>query len=305
MTGPERGFLLLCSPLGDPDRRVLTAAQLRMLGRAVQSAPRDPADRAITLQDIRTLGYAEDMAGRIFALLQEEARLDRYLQRAESCGCVCLTQLSPHYPQTLYDKLGTEGPGSIWCRGDGSVLHGRKISLVGSRELSEENQRFAAEAGRQAALQGYTLVSGNARGADRTAQEACLAAGGQVISVVADGLADKPLRDNLLYVSEEGFDLPFSAQRALSRNRIIHAMGDMTFVAQCGYQVGGTWSGTVKNLRFGYSPVYVYADESPAQQLLCDMGAKGIQITQLGDLAALDAPEDNFLSDDRINGGQQ
>ncbi len=295
MTGRERGFLLLCSPLGDPERHSLTPAQLRTLGKAVQAAARPDADRDMTLQDILSLGYAEDMAKRIFGLLQEEQRLDRYLQQGQKQGCVCLSQLSPHYPGAVLDKLGLEGPGSIWCKGDGSALHGRKIALVGSRELMEANREFAVAVGRQAALQGYTLVSGNARGADQAAQNACLEAGGRVISVVADSLTDKLLRENLLYISQEGFDLPFSAQRALSRNRIIHVLAEKTFVAQCGYQVGGTWSGTVKNLRFGYSPVYVFADESPAQKLLCDMGAQAVETKQLEDMEALSPSVNSFL----------
>ncbi len=291
MTGPERGFLLLTSPLGDPERHTLTPAQLRTLGKAVQSTRREAAQRDLGVSDLQAMGYAEDMARRIFALLQEEQRLDLYLQKGQKKGCVGLAQVSAHYPRRIFDKLGLEGPGSIWCRGDGSLLHEKMISLVGSRELSADNRRFAEEVGRQAARQGWVLVSGNARGADQAAQNACLEAGGKVICVVADSLWDKPLRENVLYLSEDGFDLPFTSLRALSRNRIIHALGQMTFVAQCGYQTGGTWSGTVKNLRFSWSPVYVYADESPAQQLLCQMGAQEVRAEQLTDLGAL-APAD-------------
>ena len=40
--------------------------------------------------------------------------------------------------------------------------------------MRQENRTFAEEVGRQAALQGLTLVSGNARGADRAAQESCV-----------------------------------------------------------------------------------------------------------------------------------
>ena len=139
-------------------------------------------------------------------------------------------------------------------------------------------------------MQGYVLVSGNARGADQAAQNACLEAGGKVISVVADALVEHSTKENVLYISEDDFDAPFSAQRALSRNRIIHSLGQMTFVAQCGYQQGGTWDGTVKNLRFGYSPVYCFADGSPAQTLLTEMGAQSVEISQLTNLASLPKP---------------
>jgi predicted Rossmann fold nucleotide-binding protein DprA/Smf involved in DNA uptake len=169
------------------------------------------------------------------------------------------------------------------------------VALVGSRDLSRENREFAREVGRQAALQGYVLVSGNARGADQEAQNACLAHGGYVISVVADSLAEHGKRDRVLYLSEDEFAADFSAARALSRNRVIHALGQITFVAQCGYQTGGTWDGTVKNLRFGYSPVFCFADGSPAQKLLEDMGADIVTLQQMQNFDTLQSKIDKLF----------
>jgi hypothetical protein len=84
----------------------------------------------------------------------------------------------------------------------------------------------------------------------------------------------------MLYVSEDCFDEPFSAQRALSRNRCIHAMGEKVLVAQCSYQQGGTWDGTVKNLRFSWSSVFCLDDHSPASELLNQMGANLISVDE-------------------------
>jgi len=159
--------------------------------------------------------------------------------------------------------------------------------LVGSRDIMPKNKVFAAEVGRQAALQGYTLVSGNARGADRTAQNACLRAGGRVISVVADSLAQKTIQNRVLYLSEDDFDSEFSAQRAISRNRIIHALAEKTFVAQSNVGFGGTWDCTVKNLRSGWSPVFCFDDGSDAAMQLTQMGACGVQLSDLRDLGSL------------------
>ncbi len=287
MTGREAGFLLLTSYLGDPERKVLTAPQLRTLGQRVQATEKPALDRQLQLSDLCALGYGEQMAQRIYTLLQDTQVLSYYLQKGREADCVPLTQLSFQYPRAVFEKLGLEGPGSLWCKGDLSILQEKAVSLVGSRQLREENRRFAAEAGRQAARQGYVLISGNARGADQVAQNACLEAGGKVISVVADALTDKKIQNNVLYISEDGFDLPFSAQRALSRNRVIHAMGAAVLAAQCGYQEGGTWSGSVKNLRFGWSPLYCFRDDSPAQRLLCDMGAEGIEMEQLQNISLL------------------
>ena len=175
------GFLLLCSHLGNPERRPLTTAQLRVLSQRVQNhGPwEDPGD--LTPKSLKALGYPEEFSERIVALLEEEELLSRYLQKAKNRKCVPITRQDPRYPQVLREKLGPDAPGTLWAKGDLRLLEEPMVALVGSRELEVPNGRFAMEAGRQAARQGYVLVSGNAAGADRTAQRACWKAGGKVI----------------------------------------------------------------------------------------------------------------------------
>jgi predicted Rossmann fold nucleotide-binding protein DprA/Smf involved in DNA uptake len=284
----QKGFLLLTSQLGDPNRRPLSTAQVRTLAQRVSAAPRIPEDRHLESRDLTAMGYSLEMAERIVGLLEDMVLLEHYLKRGARQDCRVLSRVSEAYPQTIHNRLGLDAPGCLWLRGDEQLLQKPAVSLVGSRDLKPENLEFAKEVGRQAALQGYVLVSGNARGADRAAQDSCLAAGGEVIAVVADELERYRPHPHMLYVSEDGFDLAFSTQRALSRNRLIHCMGIRTFVAQSGYQRGGTWDGTVKNLRFGWSQVYCYKDGSPATGLLCDMGAEGIGLEDLHNFSSLD-----------------
>lgn len=291
----EAGFLLLTSHLGNPERKVLSTAQLRTLGQRMKGVTIDDPNRELIPDDLVKLGYGPEMAERIVALLEEEDLLLHYLRRAIKAGCTPVTRVSELYPQVLRDRLGEDAPGCLWAKGDLEILNTRMISLVGSRDLNPKNAEFAREAGRQAAIQGYTLVSGNARGADKTAQEAALEAGGRVVSIVADALEKHPFRENVLYLSEDAFDEEFSAQRALSRNRCIHALGEKTLVAQCSYQHGGTWDGTVKNLRFGWSGVFCFDDRSPASQLLHQMGSNLITMDDLADLNGLQNPQENLF----------
>ena len=291
MTGAERGFLLLCCHLGNPERRPLTVAQFRKLSRRVREAEQDTADRELEVSDLTRLGYGKQEAEQILSLFSEEKLLDRYLHKAERAGCIPLTPLSPGYPRRLWEALGDDAPACIWALGDLSLLREPGIALVGSRDLQPRNHRFAQQAGMEAATQGLVLISGNARGADRTAQEAALATGGGVISIVADRLTDHIPSERMLYLSEEGFDLEFSAQRALSRNRCIHAMGQAAIAAQCSLRTGGTWDGSVKNLRFGWSPLYVFDDGSESADLLTEMGAVKIGFEELKDLRSLPGPE--------------
>lgn len=286
MTAREQGFLLLTSWLGDPERKPLTVAQFRTLTRRVRGMAAPDEDRQLRPADLMALGYSEGEAGRILHLLSDKELLEYYLYKGRKAGCVPLTRVSEGYPGRLRNALGMDCPGCLWAKGDIALLDTPCVALVGSRDLRPENRGFAAEAGRQAALQGYTLVSGNARGADTAAQQACLAAGGRVISVVADKLESHREKENVLYLSEEGFDQAFSSQRALSRNRVIHALGGKTLVAQSRL-TGGTWDGTVHNLRQHYSDVFCFRDGSPAMAELEQMGAVLIGLENLQDLAAL------------------
>lgn len=287
MNALERGFLLLTSHLGNPERKPLTMPQLRSLADRMRLMEKPTEQRELEPRDLVALGYGWEMAQRICDLLSEDSLLDRYLERARGSNCEPVTRVSEGYPLILRHRLGLDSPGCLWIKGDASLLSAPAIALVGSRELLEENRFFAQEVGRQAALQGLVLVSGNARGADRTAQSACLEAGGRVISVVADELSKQTPSDNILYVSEEDFDEGFSAQRAISRNRVIHALGRMVFVAQSGLGKGGTWDGTVKNLRYGWSSVACFRDGSDAAAHLEQMGAYLVDPRDLQDMAAL------------------
>ena len=293
MRPAEQGFLLLSSHLGDPERKVLTTAQLRTLAKRAKLLPLE--DRDLTIEDLLRIGYDRVMAQRICDLLETETQLEWYLNRGKRRDCMPLTRISELYPQRLRSRMGLDAPGCLWAKGDVSLLTKPAIALVGSRELEEKNRQFAEEAGRQAALQGYVLVSGNARGADQIAQDACLAAGGCVISVVADELEKKPLMSRMLWLSLDGFDQPFSTIRALSRNHVIHSLGDMTLVAQCTMGKGGTWDGTVKNLQCGYSPVCCFDDGSDAVTELVHRGAVAVTAEDLRDLQALKGTELNFM----------
>lgn len=291
MNAPQRGFLLLTSHLGDPQSKPLTVAQFRRLIGIIRALEPETQDREMVAADLIRLGYSASAAENILQLMSRQQQLNWYLSQADLAGISCLTRAHGEYPGILRNRLGLDCPGCLWLKGEKSLLQKKAVSLVGSRELRPDNQAFAAQVGEQAARQGYVLVSGNARGADRTAQEACLQAGGQVISVIADRLDGYKCRENVLYISEDDFSSPFSAPRALSRNRLIHALGRITTVAQCTYGKGGTWSGTTQNLRHGWSPVFCFRDGSHAANELQDRGACLIGAEQLSDLQALQGAE--------------
>ena len=295
MTGPEQGFLLLTSTLGDPERKPLTTAQFRMLSQRARTANWKEEPRDIAVSDLLSLGLSLPMAERIYGLLAETNQLREYLRRGEACDCYPITRLNPVYPLAVRRRLGLDSPGVLWAKGDITLLNQPAVAVIGSRDLKEENRTFAAEAGRQIAKQGYVLVSGNARGADRTAQDAALEAGGKVISVVADSLQKQPLVRNVLYLALDDFDAAFSPQRALHRNHGIHTMAELTVAAQCSMGKGGTWNGILANLKYGWTPVCIFDDGSDAAAELCNRGAQPVDIGDLSYLSRLAEQNQNLI----------
>lgn len=281
MTAAQQGFLLLSSDLGDPRRKPLTTAQLRTLGKRVRIMEKPTQDRDMLPQDLVGVGYSQQEAERILRLLSERELLEYYLHKAKKAGCIPITRISKDYPMLLREQLADDCPGCLWAKGDLSLFKCLAVSLVGSRNINGKNAAFAEAVGVQAAELGFVLISGNARGADTIAQDACLKNGGKVISIVADALQSHVQRENVLYLAEESFDAAFSPRRALSRNRLIHSMGLCVFVAQSDVGKSGTWNGTVNNLRHGWNPVYCYNDGSAAAAELEQLGAQLLMLDEL------------------------
>ena len=281
MTPAQRGLLLLSCPLGD-GIRPLSAAQISSLYRrmAKLSPPAD-GNRELTAADLAEIGCSEELSRQILALLDREEMLDFAeiswkKRRIEVC-----TRLDPDYPPQLLQKLGAEAPVALFLLGDRTLLGTDSISVVGSRQPRPECSDFAVSLGRLAAKSRLTLVSGDAAGIDRAAQESCLALGGPVVSFICDSLITRKPRKNILYVSIDGPGCRFTAARALSRNRLIHAQSRAVFAIQPKAGTGGTWSGTKRNLEAGWSPVWLFDDGSEAVRLLCEAGASTVTAEQL------------------------
>ena len=293
MTAAEWGVLLLCCALPG-EEKPLSLPQFQELGRRVRAlgCRGDDPLRELTARDLARLGYDAAQSARITRLLAREAQLEQYLRAAAAQGITAVTRLSSQYPARLRHTLGPRCPAVLFAKGEAELLSARCISVVGSRELSGEGRAFAAEAGRRIAAEGFALCSGGAAGADRAAQEACLAHGGSTVIFPAGPLTDCQAPARTLYLAEQAFDAPFSPARALTRNRYLHAMGEKTLVAQCTRCSGGTWEGTTENLRRGYSPVFVHADGTEGAQALIARGA--VPVTELHDLDELQPAQLRF-----------
>ena len=293
MTGAERGLLLLCCRLDDPNAAPMTLYQFQQLRKRMREASMPTEERELTLPDLTALGLPAETGEKLLRLLDRDAALDTFLDRAANCGVTVVTRLSADYPDQLETRLRQYAPAVLFCKGDGKLLRQRGVALVGSRQLLPTGAQFARRVGELAAKEDYTLISGGAYGADQTAQKSATAHGGSAIVFTPDRLSQMPDAPRTLYVSEDGFDVPFSSARALARNRLIHALAEMTFVAQVSAGHGGTWRGAMDNLRFGWSPLYVCDDGSDGAQALVLSGAQPV-----GELKSLRALQSGTLFTD-------
>ncbi len=249
----------------------------------------------LTEQELLRLGCTREEAETVLHRLAQEDALEPWRKKLFQMGVVPLTRISPEYPQRLRETLGDQAPLVLFCGGNLSLFSEPCISLVGSRQLREKGKAFASAAGNAIGEGGCVYCSGGARGADTIGYQSCLRAGGRAVVFLADSLIGNMTRDiygqalaegRVLLVSEDGWDELFSTPRALSRNRLIHALGEKVLVAQTDYGTGGTWNGTMENLKAGWSPVLVSAEEPE------DPGAKGLAerggiLVSIGDLADL------------------
>lgn len=290
MTAAEWGLLLLCCDLGRNGPPPLTEPQFRALARRVRGGgPLEDAnwDCEINAGHLVRLGCSDGEARRILALLNRGEPLRRYLEAGRLDGIFPITLRSVDYPAPLLQKPGGGAPPVFFCAGNLALLRGPFVGLAGSRRLGPDGAAFAERAGEIAAKEGFVLVTGGAWGADWVAARACLKFGGRTIMFIPDSLRRRAADagPDCLILSACGYDLPFSAARALSRNAWVHMMGNSTLIAQTGNGKGGTWRGGVENLRMGWSDLYVNDDGSPGALALVEMGA--VPLRRLDSIAGL------------------
>lgn len=194
--------------------------------------------------------------------------LERYCDR----GYEVILPQDAAWPQMLF-ALGERMPQFLFLKGNKELLAGRKIAVAGSRNVAQRVLKASWDLGARITGEGFCLITGGARGVDTAAELGAINAGGSVVLVPA--VPDYELFDQserldalesgrLLVVADSLPDDPFSAQRALSRNHTIYALGDAAVAVAPRDGVGGTWRGAADCLHMGCTPVFVPSDNALA-----------------------------------------
>ena len=215
----------------------------------------------------------DEKRSRIRCLLSRARAVYELCRAYEEKGYSVILPDDDDWPKRL-NNLGNKAPLFLFALGNRALLGNRMAAVAGSRDILPDTNAAAMELGRRLAQERVTLVSGGARGVDQAVQEGVLCEGG--CAVVVPAMPDYVIMD-LPYVKEaleEGRllilcdalpDSPFTAEKALSRNHTIYALGEAAVVTAARDGVGGSWKGAADCLKGGWTPVFVLEGEGADQ----------------------------------------
>lgn len=192
---------------------------------------------------------------------------------------------SAEYSPTLRNNLKLKySPPLLYVRGNRELLKETSVAIVGTRKASAISLNFAKNVAQNAANNYDVVISGFAKGVDRTALEETLNAQGKSIIVLPQGIMtftggfkkyySQLIDGDILVVSTYHPRVPWSVSLARSRNVYIYGLAEKIFVAESNTN-GGTWSGILDGLKKGREIfVRIAADnEKNANNLLILKGA--------------------------------
>lgn len=166
-----------------------------------------------------------------------------------------ITILDESYPERL--KRSICPPYVIFYKGNIKLLDEKKIiAVIGSRENSSYGEKMTKKLVIDLVNNGYSIISGLAKGIDAIAHSTCLENNGKTIAVIGSGFnytypkenykLYKEIIKNGLIVSEYPDFVKPQAFHYPSRNRIIAGIGDSILVTEAKVK-----SGTMITVKYG------------------------------------------------------
>ena len=208
---------------------------------------------------------------RIEGLMDRGSALALAMEKWLRAGLWVMTRSDPDYPIRLKQRLRTDSPAVLFGCGNRALLNGGGLAVVGSRNATEQDLAYSRDLGALAAGNGYSIVSGGARGVDEAAMLGALEAEGTVIGVLANNLLRACssaryrkylMANNLVLISTFYPEAGFNAGNAMQRNKYIYCLSDAAMVVHSG-EKGGTWNGAFENIRKQWTPLWVKRSSDP------------------------------------------
>src|SRR6266702_1823105 len=199
-----------------------------------------------------------------------------------------LTVLDDNYPRLLKSSLKRDQtPPVLFYAGDLRILERKTIAIIGSRNAGEESLAFTRAVSSYLAERGANVISGNARGVDRTAYEGATSTEGCTTVVLPHGirklsgvqmraLLPKIEAGNVLLLSQFHPDAQWVVSRAMERNKVVTGLSQVVIVAESDTK-GGTWEGANGALKQP-RPLYVRQSDGtttlPGNKALIELGGQ-------------------------------
>ncbi|MED4070242.1 DNA-processing protein DprA [Priestia endophytica] len=152
----------------------------------------------------------------------------------------CITITDPEYPALL--KNIYDPPWVLYTKGDHRLLNNKSVSIVGTRTPTSYGIKATKVLCKPLVEEGWTIVSGLAKGVDALAHKEAILHGGRTVAVLGSGfyniypkencyLASDIANNHLLLSEYNPFVKPHRAHFPL-RNRIISGLSFGTIVIQ-------------------------------------------------------------------------
>jgi len=245
---------------------------------------------------------AENLKDKIKKLLSNRADIAWKIDKWKQSGISVLTQLDPIYPQKMLNLLKNKAPAVIFALGNLNKLSESGIAVVGSRDIDQNIVTRTKQISRCIVENGFSVISGGAKGVDITAMQTALDWGGKTIGFLKKNFSfrnlsssgwNKFIEDGSLTLltevpPDEKLDRKRLIAAAMNRNKYIYALAEHGIIVASDVK-GGTWQGAIEQLKKYNRNVFVMHDKD-----ITKPGNKKL----IEDLKALilPKPDNNFLS---------
>ena len=289
LTGDSLTLFLLCSHLGlsdEPAAKPLTAREWNDLQSKLEAASIQASSLpGLSAEQLKSsLELEIEKANRVLTLFERREALEEELDRLNELGIWVITGFDDEFPPRFTERLKSAAPVMLYGAGYARLLNRRGLAVVGSRNIDERGFALTEFIGNACAESKLTVYSGGARGVDKTAMGAALAAGGKAAGLLADSLERALGAADARTALEEGqlvLATPYSPHAsfnvgmAMARNKLIYALADFALVIASDAEKGGTWAGAQEALKAGWIPLFVVEGPSAPEgnKLLIKQGA--------------------------------
>ena len=233
--------------------------------------------------DLTEAGLSAKLTDRVVAI-RRKVDLDKIWQNLQNQEIQVLTWFDENYPLRLNEI--DQSPPVLYLRGEILAEDQFAVAIVGTRRVTPYGRQVTEELATSLAADGFTIVSGLARGVDSIAHQAALRAGGRTLAVLGSGVDKiyppehralaKQIIGSGAIVSDYAPGTPPESSNFPPRNRIISGLSLAVVVVEA-----GTISGALITAEFAAEqgrevfavPGNIYAPQSKGTNKLIQQGA--------------------------------